>query len=76
MHVPSVASKHVHVRKKTCSNWVQTCHVLRANIRSLEYAAIVDLIHFRSMKYSLQEFLDVKNNVLEASVLFLSEKYA
>ena len=62
MHVPSVASKHVHVRKKTRSNWVQTCHVLRTNIRSLEYAAVVDLIRFRSMKYSLQEFLDVKNN--------------
>ena len=48
--------------KKTCSNWVQTCHVLPPNIRSLEYAAVVDLIRLRSTKYSLQEFSDVKNN--------------
>ena len=30
------------------------------NIRSLEQAAVVDLIRFRSTKYSLQELLDVK----------------
>ena len=45
--LPSVAFKCVHVRKK---------HV------SLEEVAIVDLICFRSKKYFLQEFLDIKNN--------------
>ena len=44
------------------SNWVQTWHVLLPSIQSLEQAVVVDLICFRSTKYSLQEFLDVKNN--------------
>ena len=54
---------------------MQAWHVLVPNIRSLEEAAVVDLICFCSTKHSLQEFLDIKNNFLEASVLFLSKKY-
>ena len=44
------------------SNWVQTWHVLLPSIQSLEQAVVVDFICFCSTKYSLQEFLGVKNN--------------
>ena len=47
-------------------------HVLPPNIQSLENAVVVDLICFHSTKYSLQEFLDVKKEI----VIFLSQKYA
>ena len=47
-------------------------HVLPPNIWSSENAAVVDLICFHSTKYSLQEFLDVKKEI----VIFLSQKYA
>ena len=39
-------------------------HVLSPNIQSLKNAAVVDLSCFHSTKYSLQEFLDVKNRVV------------
>ena len=38
-------------------------HVLSPNIQSLKNAAVVDLSCFHSTKYSLQEFLDVKNSL-------------
>ena len=47
-------------------------HVLSPNIQSLKNAAVVDLSCFHSTKYSLQEFLDVKKEI----VIFLSQKYA
>ena len=60
--IPLVASKRVHVRKKTCSNWAQMWHVLAPNTWSSDKAAVVDLICFHPTKYSLPEFLGVKNN--------------
>ena len=49
--------------EKTCSNWVQKWHILPPNIRSLQQAAVVDLICFRSTKkFVAKNFLEVKNN--------------
>ena len=47
-------------------------HVLSPDIQSVKNAAVVDLSCFHSTKYSLQEFLDVKKEI----VIFLSQKYA
>ena len=51
-HLPSVASKRVHARKK---------HVLIGCEHDM-FCHVVDLICFHSTKYSLQVLLGIKNN--------------
>ena len=69
----SVASKHVHVRKKHVPvGCTHACFATKHSKFRLRGGCWLDLFSLNKIIYSLQEFLDVKKEI----VIFLSQKYA